>query len=1283
MARRHSRQGGQSRPRRRVAVFSLAALAVLAAAFWMAPAVLVHTSLRDRPLATALAGIDGGITSGSARWGWLSGIEYRDVVLRDRDGRAAVVVPLLMVEKGLVHLALDPAELGTIRLVGPQAMVVVREGGSSLEDILAPWLAAAQAATSRGVSCDLELVDGIVEFVPAGGADAWRVTDLIATGAVDSGAGLGSWTVAGRLRHAGQPATEAAAAAEGGLVPDPVAPAADRLDRSTIPAAAAAVVVRDGGFSVSSPAADATGARTITLAARRLPLGGSGIVAARCGLDHLLDGLADVRLDCDVGPAGPRLRGTVTVERFAACRADTLAEQFAIERGEMPLDVQLADEWLTVRKFAVVSPVFRAEATGRIGLPHRGAWQWAESLVGEDFAIAVDVDLAAASQSLPGGLVVRPDVRVTAGRLQVAATSRADGPDRVLEVRAAARDLAAVQSVAAAAGSSTAGPDRPLRWTEPFSAWLRGRRSAARGFIIEESRLASPSVEVSAAGDATALAIQWTIDFGGLAAELGEVFDTAGFTARGTSRGRVDIVAGSPTTVKGSASAKGFELAAPGLPPWQDEDLTLEVEALGESAAGALAIDRGRVSIKAADDTLEARVEGGVLVDVAALVGVHRPGVPSIRPAAESEAVLAECKLGGDLARWQARLCALAPALLPAGVEVAGRVEAALAAAPRGDAWQVTRAGAEIEKLAVRRGGLQAVEPRVVATAAGMIHPVTGQIDVSSAEVLSATMSLRSGGVSWMPADPAAAPGRAAILDRLRGRVQWQADVGRLEPWLLSAPTAARWPATGRAWGTIELVDGPGGANILFEATGSQIGIASAAAAGAAARPVWTEPKALVALEVTRPLGAAGPADRLQIDRLTIESSTLAVAAKGSIEEWTTRGLVLLDGTAAYDWGQVSRLLVPYTGGRIQLAGAGGRPFTFRGPLGSAPPDAAAMQSPPPVPVPLPDDWLSAARSAGSGTESQARIALPVAATPARDRRLAGIRDISIDTSAAWTAATIDGIAVAGGEAAIRLFEGQLAIGPFDVAAAGGRLRGAPWIRFEPWPGELIVPPGRAVDRVALSGPMCDQVTTWLSPLLGHSTHTSGALSIDLAGARLPLGDPAAGELTGQVVFDALEVTPTAALAPLVKLLVKLQSLVDPRVAFGDKTVLLRVRPNPIRVRLASRRLWHEGLVMDAGQFTVKSAGSVGDDGTLAMEVEVALRGDLVGSTPVLAQLVRTPLVIPLTGTAQRPQFDARAVDLMVARIVENTAQAVINDGIGRGLEAILGGPQPPPPAAP
>jgi hypothetical protein len=77
----------------------------------------------------------------------------------------------------------------------------------------------------------------------------------------------------------------------------------------------------------------------------------------------------------------------------------------------------------------------------------------------------------------------------------------------------------------------------------------------------------------------------------------------------------------------------------------------------------------------------------------------------------------------------------------------------------------------------------------------------------------------------------------------------------------------------------------------------------------------------------------------------------------------------------------------------------------------------------------------------------------------------------------------------------------------------------------------------------------------------------------------------------------------------------------------------------------------------------------------------VALRGDLVGQTPVLGQLFRTPLLVPLKGTVHRPQFDGAALDKILGRIVENTAEAVLKDGIGRGLEAVFG--QPSAPAAP
>jgi len=288
------------------------------------------------------------------------------------------------------------------------------------------------------------------------------------------------------------------------------------------------------------------------------------------------------------------------------------------------------------------------------------------------------------------------------------------------------------------------------------------------------------------------------------------------------------------------------------------------------------------------------------------------------------------------------------------------------------------------------------------------------------------------------------------------------------------------------------------------------------------------------------------------------------------------------------------------------------------------------------------------------------------------------IRDLTIDTSTAWAAGDIDGIPLAAGEMAVRVLEGQLAFGPFDVPAAGGRLRSAPWIRLEPAPGELVVPPGRVIDRVSLAGSLGDRWMKWLVPVIGHSTHTSGVVSVDLAGARLPLADASRGELSGQVVFENLEVTPAAAIQPLVNLIVKLQSVVDPRFAFGDKAVLLRVRSDPVRVRLVGRRFTHEGLVMDAGQLVVTSQGSVGPDGSIDMRLEVALRGDVIGTTPVLGKLFRTPLLVPLKGTVARPQFDAAALDAILGRIVENTAEAVIKDGIGRGLEAVFGQPEPP-----
>lgn len=1263
MARRHlragadARDGGRERPRRRWAVFSLAALAVMGACVWMAPTILVLTALRDRPLEAAFAGIDGRISSRAADWRWLGGLEYRDIVLHDRQGRAAVIVPRLVIERGLVSLALDPGDLGTVRLLGAEAVIEVRPGGSSLEDILAPWLATlAAAGPGPRISCELELVDAAVELIDTSRGAAWRLSDLLGAGTVRPDGSLAGWTVAGRLR-------QSAATRDtdrGGVDTAATAAAGPRLDRTTIAAGAAAVLARDGGWSIASPlpAADAA-PRTMTLTAHRLPLGVSSVLATRFAGTHVLDGLADVRLDLSLDAAGPRLAGTFSGSRLAVCDAGTLAELATLERLDAPLDVSVESGRLVVRSFTMASPSFRGEASGRIRLPTGDLWQWAEGLVAEDFAVAVDCDLAAAAAAIPGGLTIRRDVRVTDGRLQLTAASRADGGDRVLEVRATSTDLAAVQRVAAA-DPGAAAEERPLRWTTPFSAWIRGRRGAAAGerLRIEDARFTSAAAEISATGSAGTAAVQWTLDLDKFIAEAAEVLDLAGTRLAGSSRGRIDVATtAAGTTVKATASISEFAYVVPGSPPWEDEEIVLEVDGTGVLSQGAAVVQQARAVMSAGADAVSATLTGGVVVDVSTLLGsdAAATAAPWLRPAPGGTDIAADCSVKGDLGRWHARLAGLVPAAAVPGVELGGRIDLSAAVAARGDAWQITRAGGEIETFTVRMAGRDIAEPRIMLTAAGMVHPARGQLDLSSAEALSATLSLRTGGLSWMPATREATSAGDAILERLRGKLQWQADVGRIERWLVPAETATRWPAAGRAWGTLELLDAQAGVNLLIEASGSQLSLSTGGerAAGQPPRPLWNEPRASCILEVTRPFGAAGEfADRIDIERLAVESSTVAVAARGAVGDWSTRRLVALDGNVSYDWQQLSRLLTPWTGGRLAVAGSGGRPFTFRGPLGR-----------------LPD--APAAEEAAAG-----RLA---SAAAARDGLADQLRGFSVDTSAAWTAAEFDGLPVAAGEMTVRLFEGQLAFGPFDLAAAGGRIRGAPWIRLSPAPAELVLPPGRCLERVTLSGAQCGRWTTMLSPILGQSTQTEGVVSVDLAGGRLPLADPFAGELAGQVIFDRFEVTPGPGVQPLANLIAKLQTVIDPRFAFGDKVVLLRVRPDPIRIRLTGRRLWHEGLVMDAGQLAVRSAGSVAASGELDMVVEVAFRGDIAGSTPVVSRLLRTPLAIPLKGTMQRPQFDARAIDMVLGRIVENTAEAVITDGIGRGLEAIFSPPPPTP----
>ena len=64
-----------------------------------------------------------------------------------------------------------------------------------------------------------------------------------------------------------------------------------------------------------------------------------------------------------------------------------------------------------------------------------------------------------------------------------------------------------------------------------------------------------------------------------------------------------------------------------------------------------------------------------------------------------------------------------------------------------GQQFQITKATAQIEQLAIHAGGQRVEEPKVILSAVGSIDPDRGTIKLSSAEILSSTVSLRTGGL--------------------------------------------------------------------------------------------------------------------------------------------------------------------------------------------------------------------------------------------------------------------------------------------------------------------------------------------------------------------------------------------------------------------------------------------------------------------------------------------------------------------------------------------------------
>ena len=165
---------------------------------------------------------------------------------------------------------------------------------------------------------------------------------------------------------------------------------------------------------------------------------------------------------------------------------------------------------------------------------------------------------------------------------------------------------------------------------------------------------------------------------------------------------------------------------------------------------------------------------------------------------------------------------------------------------------------------------------------------------------------------------------------------------------------------------------------------------------------------------------------------------------------------------------------------------------------------------------------------------------------------------------------------------------------------------------------------------------MCSQWLHYALPLVSRATRADGQFSIDLIGGRVPLDDPTAGDVSGQLTVISAQITPGPFMEPFALVGQQLRNILSgqlPGLANSNPRPLVNIPPQTVNFRAVNRRVYHDRIEMTFGSTVLRTRGSVGLlDESLIMEAEVPVTNSLQPNAP--PDIVR----IPISGTLSNPK---------------------------------------------
>ena len=312
---------------------------------------------------------------------------------------------------------------------------------------------------------------------------------------------------------------------------------------------------------------------------------------------------------------------------------------------------------------------------------------------------------------------------------------------------------------------------------------------------------------------------------------------------------------------------------------------------------------------------------------------------------------------------------------------------------------------------------------------------------------------------------------------------------------------------------------------------------------GDPAKPTWTEP--LVRVVMRGHFDAAG--DQVRIEEATVQSSGLAGTAAGRVDRLST--------------------MRPRTHRAIEYDLA----------LGTASPQPARQrrQGGGPRPSALPNRGL-------------AEFHKPRATWARRPREMSPLGQLKGELDLGWQSLQAFGCQIGPSDLKLHTGDGWIRIQPIDTTLNQGKLKLEPYIRLEPGPTALAFGKATGIEKARITPALCSALLGYASPVFGGVHEADGEVSLAIEGGQVPLDDPTKADLWGRFTVHHVKVTPGPLLQELAILLKSPPSLNLPK-------------EHVVPFRLVNGRIYHQNLELPIGEFTIRSTGSVGLDGSLAL----------------------------------------------------------------------------------